>query len=70
MKKIIPILIIAFVFAFIITAGILIVETGWTNDTSNAKLIEGFIKNATTTRFTNLADADDVAQMLAPQASR
>lgn len=56
MKKIIPIFIILFVFTFIITAGVLIVKTGLTNNTSNAKLIGEFFNSDSMS--TKLADAD------------
>jgi cytoskeletal protein RodZ len=69
MKKIIPFFIIIFVFSFVITAGVLILKVGLTNDTSNEKLIEAFINGtaspsvsanttASTIGFTSLATAD------------
>lgn len=64
MKKIIPFLIIVFVFGFVLTTGFLIVKASITSDTSNAKLIEAFIHGPTSTTpaitFTHLAAADAV----------
>lgn len=65
MKKVIPILIVLFVFGFVTTSGFLILKVAISSDTSNAKLIEAFMDKPSPSStpimtFMHLADAESV----------